>query len=118
MPTFGDVAGQSEARLFVGRASELAQFRAWLDAGAAAPEILSVSGAGGVGKTALLRAFRRLAVAAQRPVVCLDGGAIRAYPRSLLVALGEAVGLPGSTDEAPDLEAVVGNSCRARGPQT
>src|SRR5438046_2628663 len=79
MPTFREVLGSLEQHLFVGRARELAVFERWLAASGPLPELLSVSGRGGIGKSALLRAFARRAQQAGRPVVLVDS---RDFPHS------------------------------------
>jgi hypothetical protein len=78
-----------EDRLFVGRERELASFDAWLADTAALPTILGVTGRGGIGKSALLRAFGRRARARGRPVVAVDVGELPPRPDGLLGALGE-----------------------------
>ena len=83
--TIGDAVTRLEERLFVGRDEQLAQFGRWL----ASPElaILNVSGPGGVGKSALLRAFRRVAEGAGRAVMIVDGYSIPPDPDAFLHAL-------------------------------
>lgn len=88
MPTIGEALGALEARLFVGRERELALFRAWLQTESPLPQILNVSGPGGVGKTTLLRAFAREAHTLGRPLKVVDGRSIRPRPEALLDALG------------------------------
>lgn len=82
MATIQQDALARESRLFVGRERELALSRSWLAADT--PTILSVSGPGGVGKTALLSAFEREAQAAGR----VDGRAILPTREDFLAALG------------------------------
>src|SRR5204863_10077642 len=72
MATLGQAVCALEEQLFVGRESELASFRHWLGESSARPEIFNVSGPGGVGKSALLAAFRRMAVTAARPIISAD----------------------------------------------
>ncbi len=88
MSTLGQAVCALEEQLFVGRESELARFRDWLSGPSAQPEILNVSGPGGVGKSALLGAFRRAAGDLGRPIVSADASSFRATPRGLLDALG------------------------------
>src|SRR5436305_10441982 len=88
MPTIREAVRSLQARLFVGRQRELARFQAWLATETPLPEILDVSGPGGVGKTALLGAFRRCAEQNGRPVVLLDGRDLRPTPEGLISALG------------------------------
>src|SRR6185437_1078077 len=88
MTTLGQAVAQLEERLFVGRQDELAAFRTWLAADSRQPEILNVCGPGGVGKTALLSAFGRLAISLDRQVVLADASRFPSTPRGLLQALG------------------------------
>src|SRR3989442_14414366 len=92
MSRVSEAVSQRERQLFVGRQRELAAFRRWLVADTAFPEVLSISGPGGVGKTTLLHAFRRNAVERGRPVILADGRDFPATPQGLLVALTGAVG--------------------------
>ena len=87
MTRVSEAVSQREQALFVGRHRELAAFRQWLLADTPFPELLSISGAGGVGKTTLLRAFRRIALELGTPVTIVDGRDIPATPRGLLAAL-------------------------------
>ena len=88
LATLGQAIAALEEQLFVGREPELATFRHWLTAVPAPPEILVVSGPGGVGKTALVGAFRRQARVEGRHVVDVDGQHLRPTPRAFLIALG------------------------------
>jgi hypothetical protein len=88
MATLGDALSMREAHLFVGRERELALFRRWLEAEPREPVVLNVSGPGGVGKSMLLRAFRRIALWRGRPVVLADSATFPATPEGLLHALG------------------------------
>ena len=85
--TIGDALARLEAQLFVGRDDQLALFGRWLASPEPTPAILNVSGPGGVGKSALLRAFRRAAEATGRSVMVVDGYSIPADPDALLHAL-------------------------------
>ena len=67
MPTFGQLVRDLDERNFVGRERQMAIFREWLAADPPRPELINVSGPGGVGKSALLGAFRRQAEHAGRP---------------------------------------------------
>jgi hypothetical protein len=89
MATLGQAVRALEEQFFVGRDHELDLFRHWLVAAPNPPEILSVSGPGGVGKSALLGAFQRYAIAQGWSVVFVDGRTIRT-PESLVHALGGA----------------------------
>ncbi|MDQ4145293.1 MAG: ATP-binding protein [Actinomycetota bacterium] len=88
MPTIGDALGHAEEASFIGREEEIATFEQWLSAPPERFEILNVYGPGGVGKTALLRHFRRLALGRERPVVYLDGRQMAPTEEAFLSALG------------------------------
>jgi DNA-binding SARP family transcriptional activator len=79
---------RSDEELFIGRRAELDLFERWVVEVSAAPALLNLYGPGGVGKSALLRAFDREAVRTGRPVVLLDGRTFRPSPEGLLHALG------------------------------
>ena len=51
-------ASEREQRLFVGRERELDVFRSWLTLASDTPEILFISGPGGMGKSSLLTGLR------------------------------------------------------------
>jgi hypothetical protein len=87
MPTLGEALGALEDELFVGRRRELAGFDEWLSAGPPAPAILDVSGRGGIGKTALLRAFARRARRRGKVVAFADSRDFPHTPAGLLGAL-------------------------------
>lgn len=91
MPTIGEAIRAIEAELFVGRRDELARFRDWLAArsSTAQPEILNVHGAGGLGKSALMRSFARVAEGEGRPVILLDGEVVEPTPEAFCRASGE-----------------------------
>jgi hypothetical protein len=72
VPTIAEALATSEQARFVGRADELALFDSWLTSEPCAPEVLEVSGPGGIGKSSLLAAFKRLAEARGRAVVDVD----------------------------------------------
>jgi hypothetical protein len=78
--TLGLEPAEPGAALFIGRERELEIFRKWLVARTPFPEILNVSGRGGVGKTTLLHAFRRVALELDRPIAFADGSRV---PRTL-----------------------------------
>ncbi len=90
-PTLADALEAIEAQLFVGRTNELHTFQSWLAIERDTPALLDISGHGGVGKTALLRAFARLARQQARPVVYADSRAIASSPASFLQALSSAL---------------------------
>jgi len=86
VPTIREAVDALEERLFVGRARDLEAFGDFLER--PEPEILNVHGPGGVGKSALLAAFRRTAERAGRPVTAVDGRSVPAEPEALLAAAG------------------------------
>lgn len=88
MPTIAEALAEGERSLFVGRASELALFERWLDDDPRLPELLEVTGPGGIGKTSLLAAFRRLSEQRGRLVVGVDMHGALSNPAGLLGLLG------------------------------
>src|SRR5579864_4355735 len=72
MKTLGEAARDIEEQHFVGRQYELRTFATWLDQRRQLPAILNVTGPGGVGKTALLGAFRRVAENRNLSVIAVD----------------------------------------------
>lgn len=110
MGTAGTVGARAEAldaARFVGRAAE----RAWVaDARRSpdAPRVLHVSGAGGIGKSALLRAVARDAVADGHPVAHVDGRLIGAAVDEVGAALRSATGAPGAVVIVDEADAVAG----------
>jgi DNA-directed RNA polymerase specialized sigma24 family protein len=94
VPTIREAVDALEERLFVGRSRDVESFREWLDRPAGPePQLLSVHGPGGVGKSALLAAFRRIAEKGGRTVVVVDGRSVPSTPEAFLAA---ATGRPGS----------------------
>lgn len=87
--TIGDAVARLEAQSFVGRERELRQFARWLTSPEPMPAILNVSGPGGVGKSALLHAFRRAAADEGRRVRWVDGYSIAPEPEAFVAALGD-----------------------------
>lgn len=69
------------------RARELELFHEWLAGGPSEPPILDVSGPGGMGKSTLLRAFRRAAEAQGWRVVLADGSAFKPTPAQLSLTI-------------------------------
>jgi DNA-binding CsgD family transcriptional regulator/energy-coupling factor transporter ATP-binding protein EcfA2 len=88
--TIGEVIARAEEQFFVGRASELELFQAWLSA--PEPEILNVYGPCGIGKSTLVRAFCRVARAQGRKVTYVDGRRLR----------DDADGVPPGVDDDND----------------
>ncbi|MBI4492586.1 MAG: ATP-binding protein [Chloroflexi bacterium] len=86
MSSPGGALGAREEELFVGRERELALFARWLAAETDTPELLNVSGHGGIGKSAPLRAFARTAHRTGRPAVLVDGHDVPHSPDGLLQA--------------------------------
>ena len=82
---------------FIGREDELSTFSAAIRAERPPFTVLYVHGAGGVGKTTLLRRFASLATDAGRSVVALDGRDIQPSRLAFLEALGVASGKPDAT---------------------
>ncbi len=76
---------------FIGRERERSLFHDTLTTDRA-PAVVYVHGPGGVGKTTLLREFARIASAAGRPVIALDGRHIRASRQDVLEAFADALG--------------------------
>jgi hypothetical protein len=88
---------------FVGRAAELALFRAALKAAEPPYAVLYIHGPGGIGKTTLLREYARIA-ACGRPVISRDGREIEPTPTGFLLALSQRLGLKHG-----DFDAVIAN---------
>lgn len=87
MTTLRDVLEEAERRSFVDREAELARFASWLEDDDV-PSVLNVIGRGGVGKTALVRAFERAARDAGRTVTAIDAAALTPDADGLLRAVG------------------------------
>jgi hypothetical protein len=79
--SLGLAVSRLDEELFVGREAELATFSNWLTDDAEVPEILNISGPSGVGKSALLRAFKRIAIEQGRTVVAADAATFSASAR-------------------------------------
>jgi len=94
--TIGDVLRALDEHLFVGREREVEMFLAWLLDESPMPSILNVSGRGGVGKSVLLAAFRRVAEDLGRTVVLIDGHDLQPEPEAFLACLAEALALPSA----------------------
>ncbi len=87
MFTMGDALNLLGETLFVGRGRELAIFTEWLGHDSLPPEILNVSGHGGVGKSTLLRSFARSAREAGWGVLSVDCSDLPHTPDGLFDAL-------------------------------
>jgi AAA ATPase domain len=93
-PAHASLADRLQAarlRAFVGRARELATFRAAL----AEPErpltVLYLTGPGGIGKSSLLRRFAQEAEAADRKVIAIDARSAECTPEAFLARSAEAL---------------------------
>jgi len=75
-------------------------FRSWLHGDTDFPDVLNVSGPSGVGKSALLRTFQRIAAGEGRAATLVDGAGFPATVRGLLSALHGSV-----TDDLGDVVA-------------
>jgi hypothetical protein len=85
-------------RRFVGRAAQLDLFRSALSTPEPPFALLFLHGPGGVGKSALLDAFGRVAERQGARVIRLDGRAIEPSPVAFIQALGNELGAPGRVD--------------------
>lgn len=94
--TLADRLAAARRKHFVGRQAEIDVFRAALTAREPSFAVLHVHGPGGVGKSALLDEYARLAADAGRAVLRVDGRDVEPSPRGVLLALGEADGLDGA----------------------
>lgn len=102
----GGLAGRlrgAERVGFVGRAAELELFAAALADGASSFAVLFVHGAGGVGKTALLRRMSLDAEQAGADPVLLDCRDVPPTPEGVTGGLATALGLPAGADPVPAL---------------
>ncbi len=88
----GDLARKARHDRFVGRAAELELFRQALVSEDPPFVVLYLFGPGGVGKSALLGEFARLAAQEGRPVYHLDGRYIEPSPQGFLHALAQLSG--------------------------
>jgi hypothetical protein len=93
----------AQRRRFVGRAGELELFRSALQEGEPPFALLHLYGPGGVGKTALLAEYARVADDAGILTVRLDGRTIEPSPAGFLLALRQAMQLG---DQASPLAAL------------
>jgi hypothetical protein len=94
-PRIADRLAAARRGRFVGRMAELALFRSALLATEPPFAVLHIYGAGGVGKTTLLREFVQVAAESGRSVVYLDGRNVDPSPPGFLLALRQIMGLEG-----------------------
>jgi hypothetical protein len=104
--SLAEVANRLDEELFVGREPEVWAFRSWLHGNANFFDVLNVSGPSGVGKSALLRTFQRIAVDEGRIATLADGGGFPATVRGLLSALHGSM-----TDDVNDVVAHLNRTC-------
>ncbi len=105
-----DAVDEREAALFVGRRRELDRFAAALVRRPAGARVFYVQGSPGVGKSALLRAYRRLAAGAGIATVSLDGQVVEPTPVGVLRAIAGHVSVvvaSGGGDVPPLAASVV-----------
>jgi hypothetical protein len=91
-PRLADRLTNARHRRFVGRAEELELFRWILQESEPPFSVLHIYGPGGIGKTALLSEYARLAEEAGVPAVVLDGRNVDPSPSGFLSALHLAIG--------------------------
>jgi hypothetical protein len=91
-PRIADRLAAARQSRFVGRRAEREVFEAALMSANPPFVVLYLYGPGGVGKTALLHEFARLAATQSRPVLYLDGRHIEPSPPGLLRALQQRLG--------------------------
>ena len=103
--TLAERLERGRRRRFVGRAAELELFRAALDASDEAFAVLFVHGPGGVGKSALLAEYARMARAVGRRPVSVDGHEVTPTPAGFRAALAESLGVPADGEVADVLRA-------------
>jgi hypothetical protein len=102
-PTLADRIAAARHRRFVGRATELAMFARAVDLPDPPFAVLFVHGPGGIGKSALLAEYRRVAEVAGRRTVAIDGRACEPSPPGFLAAIARELGL---ADPAEVLDAL------------
>ncbi|MFD0712154.1 AAA family ATPase [Paenibacillus sp. GCM10027626] len=87
MQKLAEILDIERSRLFVGRKSELCLVQDWLKRAQAPTEVLFLSGMGGVGKSALMLQFTRIARQEGATTVWLDGRACTDSPAGFMEAL-------------------------------
>jgi hypothetical protein len=105
VPTLAERLHAARQRQFVGRLEECQGFEAALRAPELPYAVLHIYGPGGVGKTTLLSAFERSALAAGIGVVRLDARNIEASPEGFLFAVSLTLGLEPGQSPIPALGA-------------
>jgi hypothetical protein len=97
-----DRLAEARRRRFAGRMAELELFRSALREPDRPFAVLHIYGPGGVGKTALLNEYARVAAEAGWPVILLDGRNVEPSPAGFCLALCRALELAAGTP-LPDL---------------
>lgn len=87
--TVGRKLAAQRHRLFVGRGAELDLLSRALQSAPGAGTVFYIYGPGGVGKSALLRQYARLAAEAGRRVQWVDGRTTEASPQAFLAAIAQ-----------------------------
>jgi hypothetical protein len=107
--TLGEVLTHRRRARFVGREGEVELFLEVLERARETPQVLYVSGPGGVGKTALLDACRGEALARGLSVVSLDGRELAPTPAAVLESMAESLGVAsgGSPIDVPEGRSLV-----------
>lgn len=104
--TVSVLQAEQRARMFVGRSRELSVLGRLLTRDAGCPRLAYVHGIAGIGKSALLAAFARLARGRRRRVIEVDSRFADGTPSGLLAGIALAVGVAPTTPE--DVAASVG----------
>lgn len=104
----GQRLSSARQRRFVGRSAELELFRAALSREAPDFAVLQIHGPGGMGKTTLLREFARIAEAAGRCCLALDGRNLDPSPAGFMAAVHAALGLAAEESTLDALATVPG----------
>jgi len=99
-PRLAERLTEARHRHFFGRDEELQAFRQTLEAPHPERPVFYVCGPGGIGKTALLREYARLARQASRPLLQIDGREVQSSGRGILFALAQAMDL-GEGEQDP-----------------
>ncbi len=107
---------EAEAELFVGRAEEQRCFQEIITGVAARPGCVWVSGPAGIGKSALVRTFTRLAQQRQFSVLRLDGVGVPAMAGEVLQHLASQLGMEASPPLTPERVTAALNAEAASAP--